>query len=151
MLLIYTISSPFELGIKIKSTSLEAHYGDEYPYILNCKIVNLGMADLLLATKYKDLSLPKFGYSGTEQERFSRLLNTVNIYKYNEDQNNPDLIKKYGGNCQAMSLLLATTCKKNGIECKIDYNDTHMWNLVKLENIWYRVDLTKNEMIAMEE
>ena len=98
MSLIYTISSPLELGIKIKSTSLEAYYGDEYPYILNCKVVNLGMADLLLATKYKDLSLPKFGYSGTEQERFSRLLNTVNIYKYNEDQNNPDLIKKYGGN-----------------------------------------------------
>lgn len=151
MLLVYIILNSFGVGVKLHTTSMEAHYGDAYPYILNCKILTVGTVDIIFTKEYRKYTLPTFHKSTNELNEFNTILDKIGGVKYSDSQNDPDKVKQYGGNCQALSLLLDYNCKKYGITSKLEYNTNHMWNSVQLDQKWYKVDLTKNEMKLLEE
>lgn len=151
MLLICIVSSAFGIGIKYASTDLETHYGTNIVRILNCKIYNIGALDLLVADRYSPRGLTEVTRGKNETETFNNILNTIGGFTYNESQNNPSNIKSDGGNCQAISLLIEAYCNKMNITSTIMYTPKHMYNKIKLDGVYYKVDLTKSIMEVIKD
>lgn len=55
---------------------------------------------------------------------------------------NPSDVLTGQADCQGYSIMLYLMLTKSNVECKIVYNKTHMWNMVKLSDSWQQVDLT---------
>jgi transglutaminase/protease-like cytokinesis protein 3 len=36
----------------------------------------------------------------------------------------------------------------SGVDCFVEYNDVHMWNKVKLNGKWYKIDITNLDTIT---
>ena len=54
-------------------------------------------------------------------------------------------LKTKKANCTAYSTITYMLCKEAGIECRIICNKTHAWNIVKVNNKWYHLDVTWND------
>ena len=82
-----------------------------------------------------------------------KLCNMVTYY--NEPINQDLLYTVYGALvwgytvCEGYARTMKYLCKELGIECLIvtgtSKNEQHMWNMVRLDNEWYHIDLTWND------
>lgn len=135
-------------SIKSKSTTITEFYGKETPYILSYQMTNCLLFDLVKTNKCetKDIPLAQIKGYGGSAELFNTILDTVGDLNYVEAQNDPRLIETSGGNCQAYTLLLDAYFKKYGFVHDIVFSDTHMYNKVKVNEIWYKVDYVNNIM-----
>ena len=80
----------------------------------------------------------------SNMEKLRKVINYINEYKYNDFQNDPRLLKEYGGNCQAKSLLAEEYFKSLNWESELVTTTDHMYNRVKVDDTWYKLDLTYN-------
>lgn len=132
-------------GFKLRSTPIKDYYGDLYPYVLSCNIVNIFGISIISDKVFEsdDINV-KIKKCKTEYETFNKILNKIGKIKYNARQNNPKLIKKYGGNCQAYTLLLTAYLDKVSIDYEVVYGTDHMCLSVDLDDTYYVVDLVNN-------
>lgn len=91
--------------------------------------------------EYEDL----FDKSDSDDVKFNSICNYINRFKYNENQHDPQLIGLYGGNCQAKSLMARDYFNLADLDNELILSKdlTHMYNRVKVNNIWYDLDLTE--------
>ena len=61
---------------------------------------------------------------------------------YLKGKYNPSDVLTGQANCQGYSLMLYLMLTKSNVGCKVVYNETHMWNMVKIGDQWQKVDLT---------
>ena len=71
MLLIYIIVNSFGIDFKLHSTSIKAHYANDYPYILNCEIFSVGSVDIMLTKVYRQYSIPMLFKGDNELNKFN--------------------------------------------------------------------------------
>lgn len=137
-----------KVGFKLSTTSIQKYYGSNIAYVLGSDIYSFLGVDFIITDSYNpnksDLKTIQKGKS--QANTLDNILEAIGQVNYNETQNNPDKIEEYGGNCQAYTLLLDAYCKDNNIESKIFYSTNHMYNRVKIDNVWYKLDLTKGIM-----
>lgn len=135
-------------GIKFSDTSMQEFYGDKIAYVLNSDIYTVAGLDFIVSDIYDSSksNLEDIKTGKMEAITFDNIMDAIGKVNYNETQNDPNLVAEYGGNCQAYSLLLDAYCKENNIESKLYYTSNHMYNQVHLDNIWYKVDITKGIM-----
>ena len=135
-------------GVKSSNTSLESYYGEDIIYILSSDIYTIGNIDFIVSDKYNTQAsnLKNINNNNSEVVLFDNIMDAIGNINYNKEQNNPDLIPDFGGNCQAYSLLLDSYCNKYNIKSNIKYTSNHMYNEVCLNSVWYKVDLTDGIM-----
>lgn len=146
MLLVFITSNFVTIKVLENNTNVETYFGNQFPYILNYKSINLGNYKVILADKYKGFTAPKVKTGINDLDTFNNIITRLGDINYNENQNNPRNVSKSGGNCQAYTLLLDAMCKKCKLKSSICYTDKHMYNKIELDNKIYLVDLTRNEM-----
>lgn len=129
-------------GFKFRSTPIKDYYGDLYPYVLSCSITNIGGISIISDKVFESDDVKvRVKKCKTEYETFNKILKSIGKVKYNSKQNNPSKVKKYGGNCQAYTLLLSAYLDKAGIEYEVVYGSSHMCLSVNLDDTYYVVDL----------
>lgn len=81
----------------------------------------------------------------------------VKIYKYDEELQSDNVytaLKSKKAICQGYSMTAYKMFKEIGIDCRIINGDrdgtSHSWNLVKLNNVWYHLDITNNDNIIRD-
>lgn len=146
MLPIFIISNSVNVRVLRGSSDIKTCFGNQFPYILNYKSIELGKYKIILANKYTGVTAPKVEIGVNDLDTFNNIISSLGSIEYNQNQNNPSNIEKVGGNCQAYTLLLDAMCKKCKLKSSICYNDNHMYNKIELDAKTYLVDLTKNEM-----
>lgn len=111
-------------------------YEDIYDY----KYISLGDINFLKLYKNVDIKFDKV--NGNTSEKIKKCFDIVCKFKYIENQSNPNLVEEKGGNCHALSIYFKYLCLNNGIYSEIELTDTHAYNLVKLGNKVYKIDIT---------
>lgn len=111
---------------------------DYYKYY-NYKIIDLALIKVVQANFKIDCDSPSF--LGTEEDKVSKIFEYLETFKYSENQPNPNHLKDDGGNCQAFSLMFKKLCDDSGVECYIKTSDSHMNNLVVVNNRKYKIDV----------
>lgn len=137
-----------KVGFKLSTTSVQEYYGNSIAYVLGSDIYSCLGVDFIITNSYdvNKANLKEIPKEKSQAGTLDNILEAIGQLNYNENQNNPDKIEEYGGNCQAYTLLLDAYCKQNSIESKIFYSTNHMYNRVKIDNVWYKLDLTKGIM-----
>lgn len=132
-------------GFKLRSTSIKDYYGDLYPYVLSCSIVNIFGISIISDNIFESDDVNVRVKKGkTEHDTFKRILDKIGKVRYNPRQNKPKLVKKYGGNCQAYTLLLTAYLDRVFIDYDIIYGSDHMCLSVTLDGTDYVVDLVND-------
>ena len=81
--------------------------------------------------------------SNTKQEILIQAIKKISQRAtYQKGKFNPSDVLTGQVNCQGYSLMLYLMLTKSNIDCKVVYNETHMWNMVKLSDTWQQIDLT---------
>ncbi len=132
---------------------IENRLGDESTKVIDYVQYTLGKLNIVAPVKIKPVhDLKDLNTKGkTEKEIVSEIIKEINKYKYNYLQSNPHLLKTEGGNCQAKSLMFQAYVNKYGIENRIVTEPNHMYNVVVLDGIDYKVDLVKNKFNKLNE
>lgn len=112
---------------------------DDYYRIYSYDYFDLGKKYLVILKKAVKYRLPV--YKGTQREKLQKIINYLSKYEIDENQSNPNLIIKYGGNCQAYALLLDKMCQKNGIESELKGTKDHVYVIAHADGKTYKVDI----------
>lgn len=125
--------------------TVESLLGDKAAYALNYKILALGKYSLVFPQYITLDSIKVRKFTGDKASKFTEIVNRVSDVKYNIDNSDPRTIFEEGGNCQAISLVLLSYFKVNGIEAEpvLDNGVTHMYVRAKLEDKSYLVDMVE--------
>lgn len=121
---------------------------DYYEKILDYTNYKLGEMNVTFIERYRDdIKLTSvYKESDNDLEKLRKIVNYINEYSYNDLQNDPNLLKEYGGNCQAKTLLANQYFNELAWESDIVTQPGHMYNKVKVNGDWYKLDLTYNTL-----
>lgn len=112
---------------------------DDYYKYYNYKVVDFLPFKIVGAYSKIEFETPSF--EGTEEEIVSSVFGYLEKFNFSESQSNPNEIEEFGGNCQAFTLLFKKMCDEGGIENYVETTETHMSNLVVLNNKKYKIDV----------
>lgn len=137
-----------------KAENIEDYLASEPKYVevLNYTNYKLGDTNICFTARYKrePLMLNVINSRDTDRDNVRNIINFINEFEYNELQNDPTLLDEFGGNCQAKSLLARDYFNELGLENNIVYTEDHMYNRVKIDKDYYKIDLTYNTMTKEE-
>lgn len=125
--------------------AMQDKLGEEYIYVIDYTRYHSGDLNIVFPIIVRDKMELKPIKDSNQMTLVENIIKEINTYDYNVNQSNPHLVKQHGGNCQAKSLLFKAYADENGLENKIVYTKTHMYNEVKIGNDWYVVDLVKSK------
>lgn len=129
--------------------TLEKKFGPEKFYeIYDYKYVTLGKVIILRPYSEVTASLPV--YDGDSKSKFAQIVDYMRNFTYTQNQPNPNLVYKDGGNCQALSILFKKICLANSIDCYLAGSKTHVYDIVVVDGSKYNVDLS-NSTIEKED
>ena len=74
----------------------------------------------------------------------NNILGTPRAYMYNDFSGTYSAWNTGVGVCMDVSKIFMIMCRYNNIPCIACADDTHMWNAVCINGIWYEIDLTKD-------
>lgn len=130
------------------NTSNRAAFNTMYPFILHSSSIPIYNGRVIFYQRYSGKGT-KY-YFGSESDKLNSILNSMSTFKYSEGQNDPSKLDTLGGNCQALTLYLCFTCKRNNISSTIEFMDNHMYNKIYAQDYTLSVDLANNK-ISREE
>lgn len=134
----------------VKGEDIESYLESKpkYEEILNYTNYKLGETNICFASRYnrEPLIYNIIDSKCSDRDNVRNIINYLNDFEYNEIQNDPTLLDEFGGNCQAKSLLAQDYFKELGLENEIIYTTDHMYNKVKIDEDFYKIDLTYNTM-----
>lgn len=77
-----------------------------------------------------------------KNEKFIKAVNTIlERAEYLKYKHNPSDVISHKADCQGYSIMLYLLLDSVNVKCKVVYNEEHMWNKVKTNTKWYKVDL----------
>ncbi|MNN07787.1 hypothetical protein D3C81_1206190 [compost metagenome] len=94
-----------------------------------------------IAFPQRNISTRKEIFEGSSSEKLNSIIQYMNKFEYSSEQSNPNELSKSGGNCQAISLMFKELCKYNGIECKIEGDISHAYNVVDIKGQTIKIDI----------
>ena len=122
-------------------------FGEQSYYeIYDYTVYHLVLKDVIIykkgLTHHNDL--PKF--SGDPSDKLNECIDFMSKFSYNYNQSNPNLVELDGGNCQALSIYFKAICDVNSIDCKFDGDSTHMYCLVDIDSVEYKIDIANKQV-----
>jgi hypothetical protein len=151
MLLLFTIAKSLILVHGNVEKELADRKGEDFGKVLSYQWVELGGDWNLVKLKYYEpvKNAPIFSIKD-ERDKFEKIIDSSK-FSYKAAQSDPNLLFSAGGNCQAVSLYLYDTFKKNKLKTGLglDLGIDHMYTWVIVNGIKYKVDLVNNVVEAM--
>lgn len=141
-----------DYGVKLPSTTIDEYYSTTKPLVIGYDIIDLKLFEIVKTEKidFNKVPIKDIGSYNSESECIDKILEAIGDVNYNEAQSDPNKIDSMGGNCQAYTLLLETYLRKYQLESDIAFSNIHMYNVVRVDGVWYDLDLINSIMEKQE-
>lgn len=128
---------------------LKSKFQDAYSYLYDYKHLDIPFTSysLVIPEIFKGSSVKIPSFKGSPEEILNSAISYVSSFDYDYGQGDPKAMLETGeGNCQAMSILLDTIMKNNDIISDIIIEGDHAYNMIKIGNKTYKVDISKGSI-----